>query len=82
MDELGVRWKALVEAVYRELQREGEARELRLDHDRRTLRLCARRALDGGREETITVRLTAGEVLSRPPDVLAREFARTYYACT
>jgi hypothetical protein len=82
MDELGARWRALVEAVHRELHREGESGELRLDHDRRTLRLCARRALEGGREETITVRLTADEILSRPPDVLAREFARTYYACT
>jgi hypothetical protein len=82
MDELAVRWKALVEAVQRELHREGKADELRLDHDPRTLRLCARRKVDGGREETITVRLTAVEVLSRPAEVLARDFARTYYACT
>ncbi|HEX2249749.1 MAG TPA: hypothetical protein VHH32_05335 [Gemmatimonadales bacterium] len=82
MDELEARWGALVAAVHRELHREGDGREPRVDHDRRTLQLSARRALDGGREEIVAVRLTADEILSRPPDALAREFARTYYACT
>ena len=82
MDELEVRWMALVEAVHRELHRDEEACEVGLEHHRRALRLRARRTLDHGRQETITVRLTADEILRRPPEALAREFARTYYACT
>jgi hypothetical protein len=80
--ELAKRWSVLVQAVRREFEPEGRARAVQVTHEIRGLRLSARRPLAEGREEWITVTLEADEVLSRPPEELAREFARTYYACT
>jgi hypothetical protein len=82
MDQLADRWTALVQALESEFTREGGAREVVVSHDLRTLRLRARRPLPEGREEWITVTLTKEEILARQPEVLAREFARAYYACT
>jgi hypothetical protein len=84
MEQLASRWAALVQAVNREFEREGRARDVLVHHDLRALRLSARRPLGLGRgqEEWITVDLEADEVMSRPAAELAREFARTYYACT
>jgi hypothetical protein len=82
MDQLAARWSALVQAVNREFEREGHAREVLVTDDLRTLRLSARRPLGPGREEWVTVSLKADEVMTRPATDLAREFARSYYACT
>jgi hypothetical protein len=82
MEELASRWSALVQAVNREFDREGRTRQLLLHHDLQALRLSARRRPGHGGEEWITVDFRAEEILSRPAAELAREFARTYYACT
>jgi hypothetical protein len=79
---LAERWSDLVQAVEKEFGREGRDRGVEVRHDAHTLRLSARRPLSGGREEWVGVTLTADEVLSRRPEELAREFARTYHACT
>jgi hypothetical protein len=81
-DDLSARWNALVQAVEREFEREGRTRGVPVTHDLRTLRLSARRPLSHGREEWVSVNLKADEVLTRAPGELAREFARSYYACT
>ena len=81
-DPLARCWDALVQAIDQEFAREGRAGEVMVRDDLTRLRLSARRRLDTGRDEWITVTLTAEEVLSRPPSELAREFARSYYACT
>lgn len=82
MAELASRWTALVQAVNREFEREGGTPQVLLHHDLQALRLSARRRLGLGRDEWITVDFKAEEVLSRPAAEVAREFARTYYACT
>lgn len=79
---LAQRWSDLVLAVEKELGREGRDRGVELRHELGTLRLSARRRLPVGREEWVRVTLTSNEVLTRRPEELAREFARTYYACT